>query len=97
MNWFWRAAASSAVGACCIAIGLGALGSVTGGGAIEVLFGLVGGFIVGTIPCFVSAAVFHLLTVRLLHNRFGETRCRHCAYILRGIPEPRGPECGERL
>jgi len=25
----------------------------------------------------------------------GETRCRKCGYILRGIPEPRCSECGE--
>lgn len=26
-----------------------------------------------------------------------ETRCRICGYILRGITEPRCPECGERI
>jgi hypothetical protein len=26
-----------------------------------------------------------------------ETCCRRCDYILRGIPEPRCPECGERI
>ncbi len=26
-----------------------------------------------------------------------ETRCRRCGYILRGISEPRCPECGERI
>ena len=26
-----------------------------------------------------------------------ETRCRRCRYILRGIAEPRCPECGERI
>lgn len=26
-----------------------------------------------------------------------ETRCRKCAYILKGITEPRCPECGERI
>ena len=25
------------------------------------------------------------------------TRCRRCDYILRGITEPRCPECGERI
>jgi hypothetical protein len=29
-------------------------------------------------------------------SRFdGETRCRKCAHILRGLSEPRCPECGE--
>ena len=27
----------------------------------------------------------------------GETRCRKCDYILRGLTEPRCPECGERI
>ena len=27
----------------------------------------------------------------------GETHCRKCGYILRGIPEPRCSECGERI
>ena len=27
----------------------------------------------------------------------GETRCRKCRYILKGITEPRCPECGERI
>ncbi len=26
-----------------------------------------------------------------------ETRCRECNYILRGLKEPRCPECGERI
>lgn len=27
----------------------------------------------------------------------GETRCRKCNYILRGLSEPRCPECGEPI
>ena len=27
----------------------------------------------------------------------GETRCRLCGYILRGLSEPRCPECGEKI
>lgn len=30
-------------------------------------------------------------------SRDRETRCRNCGYILRGISEPRCPECGERI
>ncbi|MHC5109139.1 MAG: hypothetical protein ACYTHJ_04580 [Planctomycetota bacterium] len=26
-----------------------------------------------------------------------QTRCRHCRYILRGISEPRCPECGKSI
>jgi len=44
-------------------------------------------------------AVFGLLT-RFFgprHPSDNETRCRKCGYILRGITEPRCPECGERI
>jgi hypothetical protein len=41
------------------------------------------------------------LMTRWLHPRRelldGETHCRKCGYILRGIPEPRCSECGERI
>jgi len=39
------------------------------------------------------------LAYRMLQKRSGdrETRCRKCGHILRGISEPRCPECGERI
>ena len=58
----------------------------------------------------VSAAVYMLpvffcvITIYVLfssHSKSGansaETRCRKCGYILRGISEPRCPECGEQI
>jgi hypothetical protein len=44
-------------------------------------------------------AVFGLLTHWFGRPGFSdnETRCRRCGYILRGITEPRCPECGERI
>jgi len=30
-------------------------------------------------------------------RRDGECRCRKCSHILRGLSEPRCPECGERI
>jgi len=60
--------------------------------AVRVVFGLV--------PVIVGITVYGLL-IRYYHpNRQfldGETRCRKCGYILRGISEPRCPECGERI
>ena len=35
--------------------------------------------------------------VAIFGPRDTETRCRKCGYILRGISEPRCPECGERI
>jgi hypothetical protein len=40
-------------------------------------------------------AVLASLTRR--RTRANDTLCRKCGYILRGISEPRWPECGERI
>ena len=53
------------------------------------------------VPSLLLAVVIYGLLTRYLHpNRLfhdGETRCRKCGYILRGIPEPRCSECGEKI
>jgi hypothetical protein len=53
--------------------------------------------LVGMLPSVASAAAFAAVvrTRKIRHNR--ETTCRVCGYILRGISEPRCPECGERI
>lgn len=44
------------------------------------------------------AACFGWLLVWLgAWRRDRETRCRRCGHILRGLTEPRCPECGERI
>lgn len=56
-------------------------------------------------PCFLvlPAACLTMLVYGITTAVFcprpvsNETRCRKCQYILRGIPEPRCPECGERI
>lgn len=70
------------------------------------LFG-VGLFPVGTvvvltlvwiIPTLIVAVLtFAALTRWARSGRDNECRCRKCGYILRGISEPRCPECGERI
>jgi len=45
----------------------------------------------------IAFAVYGLLTGRGRVEDDGETRCRSCGYILRGLSEPRCPECGERI
>jgi len=41
--------------------------------------------------------VYGLLTRWAAIKGDSETRCRNCQYILKGISEPRCPECGERI
>jgi len=45
----------------------------------------------------VPLGIYTLLTRITKTHRSDETRCRKCGYILRGITEPRCPECGERI
>jgi rubrerythrin len=64
---------------------------VTGGGVVLV-FATLG------VTAVVAIALHRVLTRRYGPKvRDGETRCRKCGYILRGITEPRCPECGERI
>jgi hypothetical protein len=49
------------------------------------------------VPTFLpSLWLFHVLTARE-RRRTREMHCRKCDYILRGLSEPRCPECGEAI
>jgi hypothetical protein len=48
-------------------------------------------------PIVVGAAAYALVTHWTRSPAWRETRCRKCNHILRGITEPRCPECGERI
>ena len=50
-------------------------------------------------PIFLSLVIFRLLDKfrKAAPDPVNETRCRKCNYILRGITEPRCPECGEKI
>ncbi len=60
----------------------------------------VAGTAADNMPCIVLAfCVYGMLGLvrRKQPSEQYETRCRKCGYILRGIPEPRCSECGERI
>ena len=46
---------------------------------------------------FVAAAVVYIVSGRRASPRDGFTRCGVCGHILRGLTEPRCPECGVRI
>jgi predicted RNA-binding Zn-ribbon protein involved in translation (DUF1610 family) len=59
---------------------------------LVVIFGMCG------LPLILVAGIAYLI-YRLVRARAqnNETRCRKCGYILRGITEPRCPECGTSI
>ena len=51
------------------------------------------------LPLVLCLVIYGVVT-RLFGRRIpfdGHIRCRKCTYILRGLTEPRCPECGERI
>ena len=108
LHWFWRAAIAYV---CCYLLMLLMASMVFDpiDGSIRSFlrsrFGM-GSFLSEALPRMLSFGLVLLpavaatlwLYVRLSpHHANGETRCRKCGYILRGIPEPRCSECGERI
>ncbi len=100
MHWFWRSAIAVLVGS---ALGVGWLFlSESFARNVERILGgsdFAAVYLVWMVP---SVAVSFLLFGVLTHwfgpaHGDSETRCRKCGYILRGLTEPRCPECGERI
>ncbi len=101
MHWFWRtmiAVVAWGCGSICTGIAwllwnfimTESLGELPDFFVVSVLAG---------VPCCLALVFYTVLTRRFLPtpNTNNETRCRKCGYILRGIPEPRCSECGERI
>ncbi|HOB73450.1 MAG TPA: hypothetical protein PKG54_02890 [Phycisphaerae bacterium] len=100
MHWFWRAAIAVlagvlGAGACFIV----ALFLASGRNPNTIAFRVIWLFAVASV--FILSSVVAVAVHGRLIRRYGmevrETRCRKCDYILRGISEPRCPECGERI
>ena len=112
LHWFWRGAIATVVACCCGGLEVAWSGVINGVAEpfFERLYHFVQLSIV--LKLAVNAACFYFLPTLLLgltvyglvtrwsggdmpHD--GETHCRKCGYVLRGISEPRCPECGERI
>jgi hypothetical protein len=96
MHWFWRASIAvvgSFAGVTCVSFAVFRLGGIATLAKWPVALGLR---VVGLcMPIALYALVTWLFPAKTGWDR--ETRCRQCGYILRGISEPRCPECGERI
>ena len=108
MHWFWRGVLAVVLGCGILSsLFIGAtvppgIASYTGSASSVLqytLFDVLGLAMVATIASAASLGMYGILTHRYGPKVFtdGETRCRKCQYILKGISEPRCPECGERI
>ena len=112
LHWFWRAAIAMVAACIYAAVSVFALNTLHESVANGITTLLGGQFSALPWQAGVGVAVGWFLPVLLiafgvyglLTWRFGprtpldgETRCRKCDYILKGITEPRCSECGERI
>ena len=102
MHWLWEAVIAVAVGT----ISIGLTYSFVEGSTTFLIFPDGSSFqlpaatlplLWGLVISIVVVATYELLNQSSHKSRESETRCRTCDYILRGITEPRCPECGERI
>jgi hypothetical protein len=103
MHWFWRGILAAAIGALLSVVVLVKAPYVFHALTSALLFSNGGKPVAALVHFLLCAilvlAMYGLLTWCLPMQRLAdtETRCRKCSYILRGISEPRCPECGERI
>ena len=103
LHWFWRAVIAVVVGSL---LGPQIFRFIvdpmsSGGSVYGTSWYWWGDQIFALIPVMLPPIFVYGLLTHYLHPKRelldGETHCRKCGYILRGIPEPRCSECGERI
>ena len=111
MHWFWRAVIAIGIGSVfgaawfkwIMVIRESIWFAVSFQAVALTITDLAGSFMAGLIVYRLPMATVSVLAYGLLSRWFGpgqrdyETHCRKCDYILRGITEPRCPECGEAI
>lgn len=95
MHWTWRAMIASVAGG-------GFFAFVTWWLVTHPSHAYQGDYVLVFAACvlvpIITVVVYRWLSVAANDtSEVRETRCRKCQHILRGISEPRCPECGERI
>ena len=96
MHWFWRATLAAFTAMCGYSFVQHIPWPIWGSRPeLLLLYNLMSTYV----SIVLGITVYGLLTRQYYGRRCRdvETRCRKCGYILRGISEPRCPECGERI
>lgn len=93
--WWWRAYHSTVFSVAADLTGF----SINSRRAAPPAFMAIMGIVAALPTVVIAFTAFGVLTWFLRPRQLidPETRCRRCGYILRGITEPRCPECGERI
>jgi hypothetical protein len=101
LHWFWRAMIAAVLGAAClppVSFILNYYIINRMGWYLSIGIRLAIPFGYGLISTVAGIAIYAYLRRHYgPATPDGETHCRHCDYILRGISEPRCPECGEAI
>jgi hypothetical protein len=99
LHWFWRGGIAWLVGlGGILLLVLAANLLIPSRGATR-----RGGYIIIASTAFLATPLPGMVAYVLLTRRFGppppdgELHCRKCGHILRGLSEPRCPECGEAI
>ena len=113
MHWFWRSAIAIVAGLVLVDALMWGIGNKVLAISFEwvaytvlqqppatppsIAYRVTGAVMSSLLPLVVAVGVYAHLTKRYGPRLYGETRCRKCGDILRGISEPRCSECGERI
>ncbi len=95
LHWFWRGVIATLFGVAVCFVSFFVVNSLLQSHRLPHEIGLVVLVLLAIVPGMVAYG--------LLTHHFGpqasdrESRCRQCGYILRGLSEPRCPECGEAI
>jgi hypothetical protein len=95
LHWFWRGAIALLMGVVMCVVSYLGVGALLQSHRLSHETGLVVIVLLAILP---GIVVYGLLT-RCFGPpaRDGETHCRKCDHVLRGISEPRCSECGEAI
>jgi hypothetical protein len=107
MHWFWRAAIAIAFGVA-LSFAFAGVGKYPDFHKhfLEIIELVVprrlawsshADLITFNIPLYVFILLIYGLLTRYLGSKPRETRCRKCGHLLRGLSEPRCPQCGEAI
>lgn len=95
LHWFWRGLIALLIGAVMCIVSFLVINALVALHGLPDKIGIVAMVLLAILP---GIVIYGFLTWRLGPQvSDGENHCHRCGYILRGLSEPRCPECGEAI